>query len=370
MKPNSSSKHTVLDNIRYVLKNAERDCRPLLVCLSAEMLLGCITPTVMLFLPKMMIELLTQPAASQARISQIAFFFLLAAIVSAIMSATTSARYVYLGSLNMGFLKKLFFSAIASDYQMLESASGQTAYQRARRTLIGGADASISSLLTTSQSLVVGVLCFALYSSVLASLNPIIMAALAAISVAQYFILLKARAFELDNRTKLADEEKRMFVIETIAANPSYGKDIRMYAMAGWIHTVWDGILRQYVAINRMVNNRYFTAASASAGLILIRDIAAYGYLIKCVAENRITVAEFSLYLGAVIGFSAFTGTIMQQINDLKRASMLADDLRDFLDYCPANDSPPGAHKKSSNPLSCVTYAIRLKGRNIRLSIN
>ncbi|MDP3447241.1 MAG: ABC transporter ATP-binding protein [Eubacteriales bacterium] len=337
MKPMLSSKHTVVENIRFILSDIKRECRPLLVCLFAEILLGCITPTVMLFLPKMMIEFLTQPTTSQVRIGLIAFLLLLSAIASAILSSTTSAHYVYLGSLNMNYLKKLFYSALGHDYQSIESSSGQTEYQRARRTLVGGAEASVSSLMTTGQALVVGILCFALFSGVLASLNPTVMAVLAALSVAQYAIMKRARTFEQKNRSKLADEEKRLFVVETIMANPSYGKDIRMYAMAGWIQTVWNGILEQYVTINRMVNNRHFAAAAAIAGLVLIRDIAAYLYLIGCVVNSRITVPEFSLYLGAVIGFSAFTGTIMQQINEIKRASLLMDDLRAFLDKAPAD---------------------------------
>jgi ABC-type multidrug transport system fused ATPase/permease subunit len=353
MEQDPSPKHAVLDNIRFILKDIRREYRSLLVCLSAETLLGCITPAVTLFLPKVIIEFLTQPAETHVTIGKVALLLLLSVISSAALASTTSARYVYLGDLNMHYLKKLFYSALDRDYQRLESARGQTEYQRARRTLVGGNEASVTSLVTTGQSFITGTLCFILYSSVLAQLNPIVMAALALLSILQYAVMKRARTFEQENRGKLADKEKKMFIIESIAANPSYGKDIRMYAMSRWIQTVWNGILAQYTAISRMVGNRNFRAAAASVMLFLIRDIGAYLYLIWRVVVGDITVAAFSVYIGAVAGFSAFTGNIILQINELKRASLFMDDLRAFLDNA-AKDDSVSERKESRSELDSI----------------
>lgn len=339
MEHEPSQKHSLLENIRYIFRDIKREYKSLLVCLSAETLLGCITPAVTLFLPKVIIEFLTQSTQAQASIGKIVFLLLLSTISSAALAMTTSARYVYLGDLNMHYLKKLFYSALGRDYQSLESARGQTEYQRARRTLMGGSEASVTSLVTTGQSFVTGTLCFALYSSVLAQLNPIVMVALVGLSILQYIVMKGARTFEQKNRGKLSDKEKKMFIIESIAANPSYGKDIRMYSMSRWIQTVWSGTLAQYTAISQMVASRNLWAAAASVTLLLIRDIGAHLYLISRIVGGDITVADFSVYLGAVVGFSAFTGNIIMQINELKRASLFMDDLRVFLDITTMDDS-------------------------------
>lgn len=339
MEHDPSQKHTVLKNIRFLFADIRREYKPLLICLSAETLLGCITPAITLFLPKIIIESLTQPTMVYATIGKVALLLLLSVLSSAAMASTASARYVYLGDLNMHYLKRLFYSALGRDYQSLESAKGQTEYQRARRTLVGGSEASVTSLVTTGQSFVTGTLCFFLYTGVLAQLNPAVMAALGVLSILQYAVMKRARIYEQENRGKLADEEKKMFIIESIAANPSYGKDIRMYGMSRWIETVWSGTLAQYTAISRMVGNRNFWAAAAGVVLLLIRDIGAYLYLIWNVVGDGITIADFSVYLGAVVGFSAFTGNIILQINELKRASLFTDDLRSFLDIAAIDDS-------------------------------
>lgn len=339
MEHEPSQKHSLLENIRYIFSDIKREYKSLLVCLSAETLLGCITPAVTLFLPKVIIEFLTQSTQTQASIGIIVVLLLLSTISGAALTMTTSARYVYLSDLNMYYLKKLFYTALGRDYQSLESAKGQTEYQRARRTLMGGSEASVTSLVTTSQSFITGALCFVLYSSVLAHLNPIVMAALVGLSVLQYIVMKGARTFEKKNRSKLSDKEKKMFIIESIAANPSYGKDIRMYSMSRWIQTVWKGTLTQYTAVSQMVAKRNFFAAAASVTLLLIRDIGAHLYLISRILGGDITVADFSVYLGAVVGFSAFTGNIIMQINELKRSSLFMDDLRVFLDISKTNDS-------------------------------
>lgn len=359
MKQIFPSQPAFFRNLRFLLRDVRREHRALLACLSVETLLGCVTPVVALFLPKIMIEYLTQPAVSSAQIGVIALLLLLSAVVSAVLSSIASTRYVYLGSLNMDYLKKLFYSALAQDYQTLESANGQTAYHRARRALVSGSDAGVSSMLSTMQAMLAGILCFALYSGVLASLNPAMIAILIALSVSQYAILKRAREFEGSQRGKLAEEEKKMFVLETIAANPSYGKDIRMYSLAGWIQTVWSGILGQYIATNRAVNGRYGIATVASTALVLLRDLAAYAYLITSVAGGRISVAYFSLYLGAVVGFSAFTGTFLQQFHELKRANLQVDDLRSFLESGPPPHPPAsGAGQRfTSMELQDVTFS-------------
>lgn len=366
MEQSPSPKHSVAENIRFILGDIRREYKPLLVCLPAETLLACITPAVTLFLPKLIIEFLAQPALAFAPVGKVALLLLLSVISGAALASTNSARYVYLSDLNMHYLKRLFFSALGRDYQSLESSAGQTEYQRARRTLVGGSEAGVTSLVTTGQSFITGTLCFVLYSSVLAQLNPLVMAVLAALSILQYAVMKRSRTFEQENRGKLADKEKKMFIIESIAANPSYGKDIRMYAMSRWIQTVWNGTLAQYTAVSRMVGNRNFCAAAFSVALLLIRDIGAYLYLIWRVAGGDITVADFSVYLGAVAGFSAFTGNIIMQINELKRASLFMNDLRAFLDIAAADDVLEGAGSRpepESIELRDVCFAYEESGK-------
>jgi hypothetical protein len=77
-----------------------------------------------------------------------------------------AARLHHAG-VNAHYLKKLFYSALGRDYQSLESSGGQTEYRRARRTLMGGSEDSVTSLVTTGQAFITGTLCFIQYSSVL-----------------------------------------------------------------------------------------------------------------------------------------------------------------------------------------------------------
>ncbi len=119
MEHDPSQKHSVLANIRFIFRDIRREYKPLLVCLLAETLLGCITPAITLFLPKMIIEFLTQPAEAYATIGKVALLLLLSVVSGAALASTASARYVYLGDLNMHYLKKLFYSALGRDYQSL-----------------------------------------------------------------------------------------------------------------------------------------------------------------------------------------------------------------------------------------------------------
>jgi hypothetical protein len=46
MEHDPSVKHSVFENIRFIFGDIRREYKPLLVCLSAQTLLGCITSAV------------------------------------------------------------------------------------------------------------------------------------------------------------------------------------------------------------------------------------------------------------------------------------------------------------------------------------
>lgn len=71
----------------------------------------------------------------------------------------------------------------------------------------------------------------------------------------------------------------------------------------------------------------------ADNGLSLFREGAAYAYLIYQVLYSRMDAADFVLYFGVITGFSTWTGSVLGQLNTLKRISMSFDYLRNFLEY-------------------------------------
>ena len=139
--------------------------------------------------------------------------------------------------------------------------------------------------------------------------------------------------------------ENRLGYVEEEARDVRAGKDIRLYGMAGWFTALRERLMDDYSQVRRDIAARDFRAALVDALLLLLRDGAAYAYLIYQATQGRIGAGDFVLYAGAIAGFGGFISGIVGQFGLLQDASERMNDVRSFLEQSnapdPADPLPP-----------------------------
>ena len=80
------------------------------------------------------------------------------------------------------------------------------------------------------------------------------------------------------------------------------------------------------------MEGRSYLSNAVDEILTLIRDGAAYAYLIYLVLAGHISVANFTLYFAAMAGFSLWASGIADQLTKINRMSLEICDIRDYLD--------------------------------------
>lgn len=133
-------------------------------------------------------------------------------------------------------------------------------------------------------------------------------------------------------REREAQHGRHWNYILSAMGNMTAAKDVRIFGMNSWLGGIRDRAVRDLEedrrAYQRLNNWQY-----AMNGLIgLVRDVAAYGYLIYSVTAGHISVSDFVLYFGAVTGFSGFVTGILYQVGDLKSARNATDYFRAYMD--------------------------------------
>ena len=191
---------------------------------------------------------------------------------------------------------------------------------------------STSLMVTSLMALLPGALSLIIYSGFVAVLNPFVVILLVGLSVANYFTLRHAQQFDQRNKDAAAEMEKKLQYIDTAASDVKNGKDIRIYDMAGWFERLQDKVLDRYVSLRRKIQSRYFAAGSVNALTLLLRDGAAYVYLIWVASAGRITLGEFVFFFGAITGFSIYVSQIAENLNTIYGASLQMNDMRAFLE--------------------------------------
>ena len=117
------------------------------------------------------------------------------------------------------------------------------------------------------------------------------------------------------------------------ADDPRAAKDIRLYRMASWLDGIYEKNLSGLLGWYRKYTAKLFRVSAADSALVLVREGAAYAYLLYLALNNRISVAEFVLYFNVVAGFSTWLGSLLGEITVLRRLNHAMNRFRAYLEY-------------------------------------
>lgn len=134
--------------------------------------------------------------------------------------------------------------------------------------------------------------------------------------------------------------------IKKKSLNISAGKDIRIFQLKGWFHELLDDVVKRRREHTRKLSLRWYFGTISDVSFNFLRDWVAYTILIKRVLTGQIDIAEFTLYLGLISGFSNWIYSLSANYSNLKKSSHEFNDYFDFLNQ-PERTVQPG----SENPL-------------------
>ncbi len=176
------------------------------------------------------------------------------------------------------------------------------------------------------------ILNFILFGSVISLLNPVIVLLLLAGSAINYAVGAweRKKNWETqDIRNKL--DKKIKYTTLGISNNFCWAKDIRLYHMQ-------DGLHERFMRLHGMAKSekwkcerRSVLAAIVGFLIVLVRDGAAYGFLIGKVAAGELTAASFVLYFSAITSMSGLMGRILWTINRVLDGALEVSDFREGL---------------------------------------
>jgi len=203
---------------------------------------------------------------------------------------------------------------------------------------------------------------FMIYSAILSFLNPFIILFLVSLTLINFASSAWARKFDEKHRDKSSELDRKLGYIEHGSRDIKAGKDTRLYGMKPWFMSLRYNIMGEYLALRRKIQNRYYMSGIIHGLTLLLRDGAAYAYLIYMVSNGRIEIGDFVLYFGAIAGFSGFINNIAGNINTINGANVQMNDARAFLE---TSDSPEPANPAELPPLDS---AIAISFKNVDFS--
>lgn len=323
-------RHSIPSNILFWLKIYWK-WEPGVVLLAAlELILGALVPLVGIYLPKLVLDMLAGHVTAAVLIRTLGLWGLLAAALYGVSGGLRGKYYVQ-NSVRSYLMPELFLKSLRVSYEIPESEWGKKAYQEALGVASGGDWSASTRTFDGTLAILQNILCFALYSTVLGVLNPWVVLVLMALSMLNILVIEKGLRFEDSMREREARHGRHWNYILSAMGNMTAAKDVRIFGMHPWLGGIRDRAVTE-MEEDKKAYQLLHNWQQAMNGLIgLVRDVAAYGYLIYSVSTGQIGVSDFVLYFGAVTGFSGFVTGMLYQVGDLKSARNATDYFRAYM---------------------------------------
>ena len=326
------TRYGIGSNVGFLLKETVK-CHPfLLVLCICLVVIGIVIPVITTFLPKIVIEQITEGA-------EIKEVLLVTVIATGILALCAGAK-VYFEKLlsfrrfrmNTYYTELVAIKGMKADYCHQET-------ERFRRLHMESANACNGNYAPMIQVYDVGIgLCtsalgFFLYFGILSQLSIGLVLFLILVTICSCILNHKTIRFTERHRDEKVRYQQRTDYLARVSGDIKSAKDIRLYRMHEWLSDVYRKNVEGLNGWYRRYTRTVFGIAVGDSGLALVREAVAYVYLLYRVIAGNMSVANFVLYFGVITGFSAWLSGMFGQVTALSRISSTVNYVRTFLAY-------------------------------------
>lgn len=355
------TKYSVLQNVLYCLKNTVRGYPLLLFLCGMSVLVKVAISLLATYLPKVVIEKFTARSSLGELVGAVLLFMIsLAALSGADLFFGNYLRNQKL-QMNTFYMRQFAIKGLTTDYCNQENERFRMLQTEGFRCCKNN-NSPLASIYEAWMNLSTSFLGLSVFLGILAEVNPALILLIAATTAGGYFLNGRIVKWTAANNGERIAYEQRMKYINDISGDIQSAKDIRLFSMAAWFSDLYDSNVRGMAGWHGRFASKVFGVSVCESGLGLLRESAAYLYLLYLVWNNRMTVADFVLYIGVIMGFSTWLGSIMAQIAYLSWISQEINYYRSYLEY------PENYRREGGIPLPSdgLPRTIELKGVSYR----
>ena len=327
-----TKKYHILQNIGYMISFYKKEMPIFLWMCLFEILLGSMIPYLEIYLPKFVVELVTNRYSMQQAIQNMVFFGLFFVTVKAVKGGCEQGKYFLYNGKRNDIAAMLFLKSLRIPFPDSEEGNANNLYWKALHSIDSGDYSAMYRFSYDTVNILINLICFFLYSTVLGYLNLWIMILLLVLSLLQYALCISEVRYMERYRDRYAQFYKKRSYLHSVMGKEEAAKDIRIFPMKQWLNYHNDVLisLKRGIDKEKMIREKIYWQAGSL--LALGRDLFAYIYLIRQAQAGIIDAGEFVLYFGAITGFAVFVNSIMTSFASLQEGNISLNHLRTYLE--------------------------------------
>jgi ATP-binding cassette subfamily B protein len=307
--------------------------------------INVILPTLSVYLPNIIIEQITNGSTASKLVSIVLILTLSIAVISCLQNFLEKMIYNHKLKMNSYYIRKIANKGMSADYCHQENEHFRK-LQSESFNVCNGHDSSITQIYGTCAALISSALGLTVYLSLLIRLNIFIVLLIVAFTVLNYFMNKRNVRWAADNNKEKIGYQQKINYISRITGDVKYGKDIRLYNMPSWIDSIYNSNIKGLSSWYKRYMSKIFKTAIFNNSISLLREGVVYAYLLYMTVSGNISVSDFVLYIGLIMGFSGWLGGIFGNINSFHMINISINYIRAFLEY-------PDNYKRTDSSTFC-----------------
>ena len=329
-------RYSLFENIKYVVAGINKWQPAILPLMVLHGITAGLSTFVWLYAVKWIIEIFQKEGEIADKVQQVLILVAVASVVELVMLvlANLSEKGSEGRMHDVEYRFALFWvtKVWTMPYPMHENPEVQNAIFKARRA-INSNDNGVAGFqywgnqvfpLALKAITALVLLCF---------VNPIIVLLIIIISYIRFDLINKASIYEKEVcENQVAKEQMASDKYYTDTADFAFGKDIRLFRMQGPLYRLLQRYTDLLNAQAGVAQKRYARNYVLGDVLELVQEIATYGLLIYMVITAKMSVADFTLYLGSAHSAATALNEIFGKIIRINKESLHINDFRDFIE--------------------------------------
>ena len=348
--------YSILQNIMYCFANVYRWDKSFYLGFIPKIFLSVLLPLAMVYFPRVLIDMIDGNFPAYELVIFIAVFCALFALLD-MASVFTEAKLSSMGGVFSTIYDRICtIKYLMTDYQNTESPKIRDLYNNAK-SKVNEAESIVDSL----SNLFVGLLGIIVSGSIIAMLDPLILAAIIICTIASFYMLKIVRSYTHKNWQKWASIDRKVWYLFSMNYAFEKVKDNKLYPYPKLINQMTDQCHKERIHWHKKVWNREALPSIGEAILAILRNGLVYFILIRQVLNGYIDVGLFVFFFGAVTYFSGWLSGIVSQFNDILKNAMNVNFIRSFLEI-------PDKFNRSQTvkPSSSAETAIEIKNLSFK----
>ena len=325
-------KYNIRQNLSYCIKATKNSYPKLLIFCSIIIPVNCLLPVITAYLPKVVIEEITENNNLSRLLIITAVFTLTIAICSGIQKYVGQLIYWNKFKMNAFFLRMVVRKGLTTDYKNQENEHFRK-LQNESFSSCNGNFSYYAQIYDAGVQFFSNLLGFLAFLGILVTLSPWIILFIIGTTLIGYFLNKKVNRWVADNTGEKAGYEQNLQYVISVSDDVRAAKDIRLYNMKQWLNRIYEKNLKSLLGWYRRYTAKLFGVSAADGMITLVREGITYLIMLKMTLSGSISVAEFVLYFNVVAGFSVWMGSLMGQISVLERLNLSMNRFRSYLEF-------------------------------------